>query len=186
MNMYRLLRNTHLLSGLAASSLLLMYSLSAIQMANSKWFPMNPEVSTQSYRIEPSLHLRAAARRLMDQGLRGDLVQPDGARFRIVRPGTVHEVRYDPATGDAEVKTSRAGFWGMLNRIHHLRGLWHDYPLMNVWGALVAVISLLLFTLGATGVYLWFKLYMERAVGFAIVTLSLAWSLAAVWLIRAA
>ena len=30
---------------------------------------------------------------------------------------------------------------GMLDRLHHVNGLWHDYWLVDVWGALVAIVS---------------------------------------------
>ena len=186
MNMYRLLRDTHLLTGLFCGLFVLVYGLSAIQMAHNKWFSLKPEVTAQSYSIPASLGARAAARALMDRGLRGDLRDVAGTNFRIVRPGTVIAVRYDPATGTAELKISRAGFWGILNRLHHARGLWHEYAPMNVWGGFVAVISLAMFLLGATGVYLWFRLYNERSIGIGILVVSLAWSLTAAWLIRAA
>ena len=184
--MYRLLRDTHLLTGLFCGLFLLAYSLSAVQMAHNRWFPMKPRVTAQTYSIPASLDTRAAARVLMDRGLRGDLRDVAERKFRIVRPGTVYEVRYDPVSGAAEVKISRTGFWGILNRLHHARGLWHDYAPINVWGGFVVLVSLAMFLLGASGVYLWFKLYNERAIGVGIVVVSVAWSLTAAFLIRAA
>ncbi len=186
MSMYRLLRDTHLLTGLFCGLFVLAYGLSAVQMAHNKWFSLKPRVSAQSYSIPARLDARAAARELMDRGLGGDLRDVAGTKFRIVRPGTVYDVRYDPATGTAEVKISRAGFWGILNRLHHARGFWHEYAPMNVWGGFVAFASLAMFLLGATGVYLWFRLCNERRIGVGIMVVSLAWSLTAAWLIRAA
>ncbi len=185
--MHKLLRNTHLLTGLFGCLFVLMYGLSAIQMAHNKWFPMKPRVSEQSYTLAGSLDARAVARELMDRhGVRGDLAQVAGTNFRIVRPGAVCEVRYDASTGEAKVKTNTAGFWGMLNRLHHVRGLWHEYALINLWGGFVALISLAMFLLGATGIYLWFKLYNERVIGLVIMIASFAWSLTAAYLIRTA
>jgi hypothetical protein len=186
MNMYRLLRDTHLLTGLFCGLFVLAYGMSAAQMAHSRWFSLKPQVTAQTFSIPAGLDARAAARELMDRGLAGDLRDVAGTKFRIVRPGTVYDVRYDPAAGTAEVKTSRAGFWGILNRLHHARGLWHDYRPMNVWGGFVVLISAAMFVLGATGVYLWFQMYNERKIGLAIIVGSLAWSLTAAWLIRAA
>ena len=58
--------------------------------------------------------------------------------FNLTRPGTVYQVAYAPATGDTRVRDNHAGFMGMLNRLRHVNGLWHDYWLVNVWGVMVA------------------------------------------------
>ena len=43
--MYRLLRNTHLFLGIGAFLFLMMYGVSAVQMAHNQWFSMKPIVS---------------------------------------------------------------------------------------------------------------------------------------------
>jgi len=55
---------------------------------------------------------------------------------------------------------------------------------LNAWGALVAVLSLALFVIGATGIYLWFKLHQERVIGAILLTLSLGYSLTLMVLAR--
>src|SRR5690242_3453248 len=103
----------------------------------------------------------------MHRGYRGEMMQVnashDGASFRIVRPGTVYEVAW--ASGRAKIRTNEANFMGMLNRIHHIGGLWHEFTLINVWGFFVGGVSLTLLILGATGIYLWFKIHQERVIG---------------------
>jgi hypothetical protein len=185
--MYRWLRNTHLLLGLFSFAFLMMYGLSAVQMANSSWFNLKPTTTERQLALAPNLGARAAARELMQaHGLRGELTQVRNGEFRIVRPGTVYEVAYAPQTGHTRVRTHTAGFWGMLNRIHHIAGLWHTYPLINVWGALVVVVSLMLITIALTGIYLWFKLHHERRVGSVLLALSLGFGLTLVVLLRTA
>lgn len=122
--------------------------------------------------------------------MRGELAQvrktEAGHAFRIVRPGTVYEVEYASQTGEAKVRTNTANFMGMLNRIHHISGFWHDYWLLNVWGAFVALVSAALILSGLTGIYLWFKLHSERAIGAVLLLVSLGYSLTVMYLLRTA
>jgi hypothetical protein len=102
-------------------------------------------------------------------GLRGEIERANageaGFDVRIVRPGTVADLRYTPGAAEADVKTSKAPFMGMLNRMHHVNGLWHESALMNVWGVFVGLVSAALIGLGGSGVYLWFRIYDERLIG---------------------
>src|SRR4051812_5114820 len=135
--MYKFIRNTHLLIGLFCFLFLLMYGVSAVQMAHNRWFDNRPVVSESEYKLDAgAADARAVARQLMDRHrLRGELAQvrkADGNLiFRIQRPGTVYEVSYAPASGAAKVKTNVANFIFMLNRIHHVGGLWHEFTLTN-------------------------------------------------------
>jgi hypothetical protein len=118
--------------------------------------------------------------------VKGELTQIRNSGFRVIRPGTVHEVTYSAQTGVATIRTSVAGFIGMLNRIHHVAGLWHEYTLTNVWGLFVAITSILLVVLAVTGIYLWFKIHSERVVGSILLVVSLGFSLMLIVLIRTA
>ena len=188
--MYLWMRNTHLWLGTLGSLFLLVYGVSAVQMGHNRWFRPAPTVSEREVTLpaEAMASPRAAARALMDgHGLRGEIAQVvDGAAsvsFRIVRPGTVAEVKVDRASRKARVRTSVAPFMGMLNRIHHVAGVHHEYALLNLWGVLVAVVSLSLILIGATGIYLWFKLHAERRTGAVLLALSLGYSVPlVVWL----
>src|SRR6059036_3571057 len=81
---------------------------------------------------------RSVAREIMerDASIKGEIsnIQPNdaGIVLRIIVPGTVHEVRYERASGVARVKTSVAGVMGMLNRLHHWAGFWHEPVSMKV------------------------------------------------------
>jgi len=188
-NMYRILRNTHLLLGLFCCFFLLMYGVSSVQMSHNRWFNNRPSV-TESQSPVKGTNPREVAAELMAQGLRGEITQVTpakdgaGANFRIVRPGTVYEVAW--ASGTAKIRTNEANFMGMLNRIHHIGGLWHEYNLVNIWAFFVGVVSVALLILGGTGIYLWFKIHKERVVGTVLLTLGLGFGLTLLVLIRTA
>ena len=169
-----------------------MYGLSAVQMAHNSWFRMKPTIREQRTALETGMSdARRLARVLMDRNLvRGDLQQTattsSGLTLRVVRPGTVSDVSYDAAGGIALIKTSNAGFIGMLNRLHHFAGLYHEYGLLNVWGWVVALISGLLIALGITGLWMWWLRGQERTVGLLLLAANLAFSITILALIRSA
>jgi hypothetical protein len=191
---YRWLRNTHLLLGLFSFLFLVMYGVSAIQMAHRSWFNIKPAVTKTQAAIpqEKATDGRAVARELMDQGVvRGEIegevkVTADGYRFTVVRSGTICEVDYSRANGSANVIINTPGLLGMLVRIHHIQRLDHTYMPTNVWSAFLLVVSMALIILAATGIYLWFKLHPERVIGSILLTLSLGYSLTLMVLIRLA
>lgn len=187
--MYRWMRNTHLVLGVFSALFLLMYGVSSVQMTHPQWFSMKPRVTETTLSLAPGLtDARAAARAVMDRGLRGDLTEvhpgAGSTRFRIVRPGTVYTVLYRPDSGEAKVQTSTASLMGMLNRLHHVNGLWHGYGLINVWGAFVAVISIALIGMSITGIYLWFKRHTERKTGAILLAASLIYGVGLIIAIR--
>jgi hypothetical protein len=181
MTIYKAIRNLHL--SLASFSLpfLLMYGVSAVQMSHGSWFPSRTTVVERQLTLTPGQRdARAIARELMDRepSVRGELntVQPAAAavNLRIVRPGTVHDVQYDPASGATRLKTSVAGAIGMLNRLHHAAGLYHELPSLKLWAIAVGVVSAALVLLGATGIYMWFTRLPERRVGLVLLGLNAA------------
>jgi hypothetical protein len=190
--MYRLLRDTHLACGLFAVLFVLMYGVSSVQMAHNSWFDVRPAVTESRYNLPAKMEgARAAARELMDRhGLAGELGQvketPEGASFRIVRPGIVHEIVYTAASGETAVRTSKANFAGLMNRLHHISGLWHEDALVNAWAAALALIAASLIVLGLSGIYLWFKIHTERLMGSVLLAVSLAFSITVIVLLRTA
>ncbi len=181
--MYKNLRNIHLLCGSFALPMLLMYALSAVQMAHNKWFPMKPEVSERVLKLEPGLgDARQVSRKLLqEQNLQGELgavqAAPGGVEFRLAVPGTVHQVRYD-AGGETRVRTSVAGTMGMLNRLHHAAGFWPEFIALRLWGGLVLLVSAATLALGVTGIWMWWLRGKDRALGLVLVLANLAFSLA--------
>jgi hypothetical protein len=191
--MYRWFRNTHLVAGLLVVPFVLMYGLSAVQMSHAGWFSMKPTVTETTVTIasSPVNDGRELARILMDQNhLRGEIRQvkatDSGFQLQIEHPGTVYRVEYSSRTRQAAIRTSVAPFMGMLNRIHHIAGLRNASFIMDVWGGWVVAVSLCLFVLGLTGIYMWFRLYQERVIGSILLAVSLGYSLTLILLIRAA
>jgi hypothetical protein len=188
--MYRTLRTIHLLCGAFALPALLMYGASAVQMAHHRWFTMKPHVSDSDVVLRAGYDDgRAVAREVMaSRDLRGDInlvkPTPTGFDIRLVVPGTVHEIRYDRASGVTRVRTSAAGFMGMLNRLHHAAGLWHEYAPLNVWGVLMGVVSVATLGLGVTGIWMWWLRRQERTLGIVLLAANLAFAVTVLTLIR--
>ena len=191
--MYSTIRSVHLFLASIALPFLLMYGLSAVQMTHNGWFDMKPVVTEQTLSLPKNLtEPRWIAHEVMDRApaARGELQNiqytNQGITLRIVVPGTVHEVRYTPATGATTLKTSVAGVMGMLNRLHHAAGLAHDVTSLNMWGWAVAVVSLALVLVGATGLWMWFLRRTERVLGAVLLAINLTFALVLIVLIRRA
>ncbi len=190
--MYPTLRSTHLLFGLFSVPLLLLYAISAVQMAHSGWFHIKPAVQEQSVRLSPgSNDSRQVSRELMTgHGLRGELTSvraaPGRLTLRIGVPGKVHDVTYDTASGVATVKTSTSGLLGTMNRLHHAAGLWPAYLPLKLWGAFVLVVSLALIGLGSTGLWMWWMRRQERVAGLVLISANVIFSLIVLTMLRTA
>jgi hypothetical protein len=182
--MYKTLRNIHLLLASCCRPFLVMYGVSAVQMSHNTWFQMKPAVAERDLALAPGqTDARAIAREAMDRepSIKGEIanVQSNatGVSLRIVVPGTVHELKYSAAAGTAHVKTSVAGVMGMLNRLHHWAGFYHQPVSMKMWALAVAIVSAALLLLGATGVYMWFTRRPERRIGAALLAINVAFAL---------
>lgn len=189
--MQKWIRNTHLFIGLISLPFLLMYSLSAAQMAHRKWFKPNPTITNATFSIPgaEAADGRALARTLIARGIvRGEVqrvqAKPNGFEVRLVRPGTVQDITYDRASGQAQVHTSTSDIVFMLNRLHHIAGTHHKDPMTNVWGVALGLVGALLMLLAASGIYLWFKMHGEFVVGIVLLTLSLGFGAGMIYALR--
>lgn len=179
--MYKSLRVIHLVLASLSLPFLLMYGISAVQMAHGTWFTLKPTVRESDFGLPPGLaDARAVARAVTarEPRVRGEVtnIKP-GAReisLRLILPGTVHEVRYQRESGQVHLKTSVAGVMGMLNRLHHAAGLWHEPLALRLWGWAVAVVSAALLLVGGTGMAMWFLRRSERRLGALLLALNLA------------
>jgi hypothetical protein len=151
-----------------------------VQMSHGTWFQLKPVIVERQVPLTPGqADARAVARQLMERepSVRGELntvqATAGSVSLRLVLPGTVHEVQYDAATGATRLKTSVAGVMGMLNRLHHAAGLWHEPLPLKLWGAAVCLVSFALLLLGATGIYLWFTRRPERRTGIVLLVANL-------------
>jgi hypothetical protein len=161
-------------------------------MAHSSWFPTSSTVRERQIQLKPRLaDARQIARELMERGVvQGEIQQaataPGRLAVRVARPGTIHDIRYDSASGIVTVRTSITGFMGMLNRLHHTAGLYHGYALVNAWGWAVAMVSVTLIGLGVTGVWMWWLRRQDRIIGLVLIGANLAFSVTLLALIRSA
>lgn len=181
MSTHSTIRNTHLTLGIAFTLVWLMYALSSVQMSHPEWFPMQPEVTLLEAPVQvpvtPTAHQVAASlARSVDVAGEVENVSTvgDTLAFRVIRPGTVHEVTFVHGATTALVETQVGGFMNMLNRLHHYAGFWRGWLPLDLWGMLVALASLGLIALGVSGIYLWFRTHGERVVGGAILAMGIA------------
>lgn len=189
--MYQAIRNIHLLLASFSLPFLLMYGVSAVQMSHNRWFQMKPAVQERDFALQSGRSsAREIARDVMDRetSIKGEITNvqtnPAGISLRIVVPGTVHELKYDPTSGKAHVRTSITGVMGMLNRLHHWAGFYHEPVGMKIWAAAVACVSAGLLLLGATGVYMWFTRRPERRIGLVLLSLNVAFAVTIVVMLR--
>lgn len=186
--MHKFLRNTHLILGMGSVLFVLMYSVSAVQMAHR--IRVTPQVVEEDVQLTPGLEPRPLADVLArDRDYRGELgaaqPNPKGFRVTIGRPGTQYVVQYDRTSGVARVRKETRSFLGMLNRLHHQNGLRHTDGVLNAWGWALLVVSLALIVIGVSGVYLWFQMRRERLIGSVLLGANVVVSLALLIALRA-
>jgi len=192
MKLYPVLRTTHLLCGAFALPFLVMYGASAVQMAHSRWFNMRPVITESGAAVAAGItDGRAVALELMQAGnIRGEITElkatPAGFEVQVHRPGTQYEIQYDSATGTARVRTKVAGVWGIINRLHHAAGLWHEYAPLKWWGVFCGLSSAAATGLGATGVWMWWLRKQERRWGLVLLAANLVFAIAVLAAMRAA
>jgi hypothetical protein len=189
--MYKTIRNIHLLLASFSLPFLIMYGISAVQMSHNRWFTMKPAVQERDVALPPGLtDARGIGRAVMDRDgtVKGEITNvqaaPAAVSLRIVVPGTVHDVKYDPASGSAHVKTIIAGVMGMLNRLHHWAGFYHEPASMKLWAAAVALVSAALLVIGATGIYMWFTRRPERRIGLVLLTINVVFAVTVMIMLR--
>jgi len=164
------------------------YAVSAVHLAHR--FAITPHVSSEDLTLAPGLEARSAAQRLMDQrGYCGDLGpaesarQADSLQHYPRRHGLCRDVL--SCLGRAHVERRELPLMGLLNRLHHLNGFEHSSAAMNAWGWILASLSITPILLGATGVYMWFRIYNERRIGSILLAANLCISIALLILLRA-
>ena len=190
--MHQLMRNIHLILGLVFVLVLSVYTLSSVRIARRTWFEISSTISEESYAVDPA---QAGSPRelglylMQTYDFQGELfrvepVKGDQFSFRIRRLGTNYQVSYTRGAEQADVKTNRTNFMGMLTSMHFATGLWHENWLINAWVVMLFLSSVGLFLLGASGVYLWFKTYEERVVGSILLSVGLVFALTLMVLVR--
>lgn len=189
---YRTLRDLHLAIGAFCAPFLLVYAVSAVQMAHPRLtFPESRE-RTWETTLAPGERDPSAVREALRARhyVRGELLSQraqDGVlHLAVARPGRRYAIELETATGAVRVRETVSTPAFLLNRLHHARGLWNREPVANAWGAAVVVVSLGLLLLTLSGVWLWLERPKERRVGLAVLGTSTLFALALVVAIRLA
>ena len=190
--MYRLMRNVHLILGLVFVLALGVYLLSSVRLAHRSWFSSKPTLTEETFSVDPGEAgtPRALGMQLMAKhGLRGEIARiqtlEDGTfSLAIRRIGTNHQVRYETGATEAQVRTNRLAFIGMLMGMHFKYGFWHEDSTINLWSTVMLLTSIALFLMGASGIYLWFKTYEERRIGAVLLFGGLVFAVALMVFVR--
>ena len=190
--MYRLMRNTHLILGLVFALALGVFLLSSVRLAHRSWISSSPTRTEAAYPVDPGQAEtpRALGMYLMaEHGLRGEIVRVQPANdgvfsFVIRRIGTNYQIQYRVGAAEAQVRSNRLAFIGMLMGMHFSYGFWHEDAMINVWGAVLLLTSIALFAMGVTGIYLWFKTHEERVVGAVLLAGGLAFAITLMVIVR--
>jgi hypothetical protein len=187
---YRYIRTAHLILGLFFAPFLLMYAVSAIQMAHRSWFPIQAAVRQETAPVRSGCNdPRILAQELMrTERWRGELTEvrrtAQALTLRIASIGTTHDIICHVGEDKVGITTRTLGFLGVLNRMHHATGFWHASSSMQMWATAVALTSVALLCLGASGFWLWLLRKRERRIGLILVGANLAFSLTVLTLLR--
>ncbi len=192
MTPYHVLRTMHLVCGTFALPALLIYGVSAVQMAHPQWFRAKPSVTeitlpvAKAYADGRALALHIMTSRHIDGEMTEVHETPSGFDIRVALPGTVHAIHYERGTGTVRLRTSVNPVMGMLNRLHHAAGLWHEYLPLKLWAALCGLVSLATLGLGVSGIWMWWMRKQERAWGIVLLLANVVFALAIFGILRSA
>jgi len=189
---YRTLRDLHLAIGAFCAPYLVLYAVSAVQMAHPRLtFPERRELAWEARLPNGERDPRAVHEALRaSHDVRGELTSHRSENgvlhLAVARPGRRYAIEVDAATGAVRVKETLSTPAFLLNRLHHGSGLWNREPVANAWGAALVAVSLGLLALVAGGVWLWLERPKERRVGLVVLGTSTLFALALLVAIRLA
>jgi len=180
--MWKLIRDLHLWSGVFALAYLAIFAWSGVQIAQPRWFHLQPSSTDSVTVLPPGLSAKQVADHLRsERKTLGDLNQLREAsgviQFRLASVGRITDVRYEAADGKTTLKTNLMSTAQMINRMHFISGMWHETREINWMGLLAGLVSLALVVMGVTGILLWFRMKNERLFGSVLIAVTLLWGL---------
>lgn len=172
-------RRTHLYLGMVLLPWVVMYGVSTIvfnhgehfrKPAEMKWLPLwEKDYAADVPTTDEGL--RVFARRVLDEnGLKGAFgVQRQGQRLTIGLPNFLNPLRviYDAPQKKLRAEAKERVGYDVLVRLHQRTGYGRAGALQNIWAIMVDVFCVTTLIWILTGLYLWWKLPMTRAWGFA-------------------
>jgi hypothetical protein len=187
---YRITRDLHLYLGLFISPFVLVFAISVFFLVHS-WLPnLGSESSTA--RVVSVLPLSRdlqtlSGRPLIDAlkpvlenaGVRGEvgfvrhLVKEEKLIIPVTIPGRETTVTLTLASGEASIVTRERGFASALVTLHktpgpHTAGIRMNWFYMEAWRWMADATVYLILFISVSGIYLWYVLWAERAVGFLL------------------
>ncbi|MFP6589071.1 MAG: PepSY-associated TM helix domain-containing protein [Candidatus Latescibacterota bacterium] len=194
--MYVLVRTVHLFSGLVLAGGLFMYAATGFIMAHQDWFPGGEsEKTTEQLTSEIAVRMgggelpqeqadhwqRQLTGELGLHGRPGNRWRSDDGSwtFEYSRPGTNEKLRVRPGDRSVTLTVEAAGFAGIMNRLHHLRG-YAGGPRFFLWGLFVDLTSLAMIFFPLTGIYLWYTLKKDHRLGWIVLGSSTAYGVGSI------
>ena len=182
--MYDAIRRIHLYTGVGLLAFVVMYFVTGYVLIHHDWFPDTPaEKSTreESLASAPGASPEEFSALLQRQfDLRGKRQPPvrmkdGGWKFEYFRPGVTHEAVVPPAGVRVRITTSRHSTPRTLIHFHRLHGYGGGW-MYDMWMVLFDLASLSMIVFALTGIYLWYKLTRRRALGWALLAVSISFT----------
>lgn len=192
MKAYRWLLDLHLAVAAFCAPFLLLYAVSAVQMAYPRLtFPEKIErqfETTLAPGTSDPVAVHEALRASHD--VRGELKESRSEagvlHLRVVRPGRRYAIEVEAQSGRVRVREDVSTPAHLLNRLHHASGLSNREPVANAWGAAVVLVSAGLVALVTSGLWMWLERPKERRVGLLVLGASVTFALGLLVAIRLA
>ena len=184
---YRIIRDLHLYLGLFISPFVLVFAVSIFFLVHS-WLPrIGPVTSTK--RVVPALPvpeglgtlsgrplIEAVKPVLAKAGVRGEvgfvrhLVKEEKLVIPIIIPGRETTVNLSLSNGEATIETRETGLADALVTLHKSPGqhgpdIRMNWFYMKAWRCMADATVYLILFISVSGIYLWYVLRSERAVG---------------------
>ena len=140
----------HLTLGALLAPYAIVYGVSALLYSHPSWAPARPRTWTETVSVPQAASPEARAVAARDAlGLVGTVPpwriesSPEGdLAFRVVRPGRVYDIRWEPTRGEATVRVKDSRLLGVVRDLHgrtHIPGslwgpIWSGYTLLSLVG----------------------------------------------------
>ncbi|MFA6110941.1 MAG: PepSY-associated TM helix domain-containing protein [Candidatus Latescibacterota bacterium] len=197
----RLIRRVHVVVGLAAGALVLLFAVSGL-MLNHRWalweFWSERVERVQQVRVEvPRVgsELERARSVLSQMKVQGEVTylvhdsDSDTLEIRTTRPGRLATVRVHNASGEGRLTIVDLNGWSLLPGLHVLSGLHSNLAEKKnwigtaVWSAMMDATVLALVLLVGTGLYLWAAAPADRRVGMLALAFGTGSAAAVLWVL---
>ncbi len=184
----KIIRQTHMYTGLVLMPWILMYSLSTLVMNHREFFKelyggqlvhwTKEAEQPCNCQFSPGVPPRIVAEEILSNlGLKGDFYvnrsrTPDGLKFVIGRTDAItpRQITYTPADGKLVIERQDFRTQPFLERLHRRRGFMNaHYNIDRAWAVSVdlSIAGMLIWI--ASGVWMWWELKVTRRIGLCCI-----------------